>query len=175
MTVRRVTLAVDATHRDQAALRQATRIAAQLRAEITAMFLTSAQLQRFALLPTATEVFLRSAQTRLTDPVDLEADLQQLLAEHGLQGSAHEALLGSQAAPSQRRFEPRARRSDIVGIHARHCVAAAAPSQRQIARKSTVTLTLPSLVGVLRWADAGPPWREICDRVAWHPHGQSVG
>lgn len=78
--VRRVTLAVDATHRDQPALRAATRIAAQLRAEITAMFVTSAELQRFAHLPTATEVLVRSAQARFTRPPDLQSDLDQLFA-----------------------------------------------------------------------------------------------
>ena len=92
-SVRRVTLAVDATLRDQQVLRSATRIAAQLQAEITAMFLTNAQLQRFAHLPTATEVLVRSAQTRLTQPGDLESDLQDLLGtlENELRVFAQEA------------------------------------------------------------------------------------
>ena len=41
---------------------------------------------------------------------------------------------GSQAAPAQRRFEPWVQRSGFVEIHARHCVAAALPSQRKSAQ-----------------------------------------
>ncbi|MDH3451381.1 MAG: universal stress protein [Gammaproteobacteria bacterium] len=93
MPVRRVTLAVDATLRDQQVLRAATRIAAQLKAEITAMFVTNAELQRFAHLPTATEVLVRSARTRLTEPIDLALDLERLLGtiERELRDFAREA------------------------------------------------------------------------------------
>jgi len=80
MNVRRVTLAVDTAHRDHQALRDATRIAARLKAEVTAMFVTSASLQRFAGLPTATEVLIRSARTRRTDPGNLASDLDRLMS-----------------------------------------------------------------------------------------------
>jgi len=79
MNVRRVTLAVDTAHRDQQALRDATRIAAQLKAEVTAMFVTSVSLQRFAGLPTATEVLIRSARTRRMDPSNLASDIDRMI------------------------------------------------------------------------------------------------
>lgn len=79
MSVKRVTLALDATLRDQATLRVATRIAAQLDAELTALFVTSGHLQRFAGLPTATEVLIGSARSRRADPGALAADLERLM------------------------------------------------------------------------------------------------
>ncbi len=81
MSVRRITLAVDTAHRDVRTLRDATRIAAQLKAELTALLVTSDRLQRFAGLPTATEVLLRSARARRLQPADLASDLEQLLGQ----------------------------------------------------------------------------------------------
>jgi nucleotide-binding universal stress UspA family protein len=92
MNVRRVTLAVDAAHRDQHALRDAARIAARMKAEVTALFVTNASLQRFAALPTATEVSIRSARTRRVHPADLASDLDRLIGSitHELRNFAHE-------------------------------------------------------------------------------------
>jgi nucleotide-binding universal stress UspA family protein len=92
MNVRRVTLAVDTAHRDQRALRDAARIAAQLKAEVTALFVTNASLQRFAALPTATEVSIRSARTRRVEPHELASDLDRLIGSitRELRSFAHE-------------------------------------------------------------------------------------
>lgn len=92
MSVRRVILAMDAAHRDEAALHDATRIAAQLDSAVTALLVRDPNLERFAGLPGAMEV-LGSARTRRVQRADLDADFARVLrALSGRLGElAHEA------------------------------------------------------------------------------------